>query len=114
MAAPHQYLAPDLLFPEIGNVIWKKVRRGELSAQEGRRLAADLTAVAVETLPARALMSDAVALAVVTGVTVYDAMYLALAIRLDTMLVTADDRLRRMLARHPAAAAHVTLVQAFR
>lgn len=67
----------------------------------------------VETVPSRALMSDAVALAVATGVTVYDATYLALAVRLDTVLITADERLRSALASHPAAASHVRLVQSF-
>jgi predicted nucleic acid-binding protein len=27
----HQYVAPDLLYAETANAIWKKVRRGELS-----------------------------------------------------------------------------------
>jgi predicted nucleic acid-binding protein len=31
-------------------------------------------------------------LAVTTGVTAYDALYLALAVRLETQVVTADDR----------------------
>ena len=113
LAATHQFLSPDLLFPEVGNVIWKKVRRGELTAEEGQRLAADISSVAVETISTRGLMIDAHALAVTTGLTVYDAMYLALAIRLKTDLVTADDRLSRTVAAHPMAATHVRLVQTF-
>jgi predicted nucleic acid-binding protein len=113
LTAPHQYLAPDLLFPEVGNVIWKKVRRGELTAREGGMLAADLTSVAVEAVASRVLLSDAVALAMATGLTVYDATYLALAVRLDTVLVTADERLGRAVAPDPVAAAHVRMVQTF-
>lgn len=109
----HQYLSPDLLFPEVGNVIWKKVRRGELTADEGHRLAADISRIAVETVPTRGLMIDAHALAITTGLTVYDAMYLALAVRLKTELVTADDRLGRIVSRHSMTAAHVRLVQTF-
>ena len=66
----HQYLSPDLLFPEVGNVIWKKVRRGELTAEEGQRLAADISRIAVETVSTRGLMIDAHALAITTGLTV--------------------------------------------
>ena len=113
LAATHQFLSPDLLFPEMGNAIWKKVRRGELTAEEGQRLAADISSVAVETVSTRGLMIDAHALAVTTGLTVHDAMYLALAIRLKTDLVTADDRLNRTVAAHPMAATHVRLVQTF-
>jgi len=94
LAGPHEYLSPDLLFPEVGNVLWKKVRRGELTAEQGERLAADISTVAVETVPARGLLVDAHALAVTTGLTVYDSMYLALAVRLKTELITADDRTR--------------------
>ena len=113
LAATHQFLSPDLLFPEVGNAIWKKVRRGELTAEEGRRLAADISSVAVETVSTRGLMIDGHALAVTTGLSVYDAMYLALAIRLKTDLVTADDRLSRTVAAHPMTATHVRLLQTF-
>jgi predicted nucleic acid-binding protein len=113
LSAPHEYFSPDLLFPEVGNVIWKKVRRGELTAEQGRRLAADISTVAVETVPTRGLLVDAYALAVTTGVTVYDAMYLALAVRLETEMITADERLARTMAAHPMTAVHVRLVQTF-
>ena len=113
LTATHQYVSPDLLFPEVGNVIWKKIRRGELTADEGQRLAVDISSVAIETVSTRGLMIDAHALAVATGLTVYDAMYLALAVRLKTELVTADDRLSRTVAAHPMTARHVRLIQTF-
>ena len=113
LATTHQYLSPDLLFPEVGNAIWKKVRRGELTADEGQRLAADVSSIAVETVSTRGLMIDAHALAITTGLTMYDAMYLTLAVRLKTELITADDRLSRTVSAHPMTAAHVRLVQTF-
>ena len=84
-----------------------------MTADEGQRLAVDLSTVAVDTVSTRGLLNDAHAVAVSTGVTVYDAMYLALAVRLKTQLITADDRLGRVLARHRMTAAHVRLVQTF-
>src|SRR6185503_15878993 len=68
----HQYVAPDLLFPEVGNAIWKRVRRGELTSDEGQRLISDMADVAVETIAARGLIGDAFAIATASGQTVYD------------------------------------------
>ncbi|HYB76772.1 MAG TPA: type II toxin-antitoxin system VapC family toxin [Candidatus Bathyarchaeia archaeon] len=110
----HDYIAPDLMFAETANAIWKKVDRGELSPQDGARLVADVDKVAVETVPCRALAEDAYALAVATRQTVYDAMYLALAVRLDTRMITADERLAGALGAVRPLAVHIATVQIFR
>ena len=106
----HQYVAPDLLFPEVGNAVWKRVRRGELTRDEGQRLISNLADVAVETISTRGLIGDAFAIATASGQTVYDSTYLALAVRLDTQLVTADQRLLNAASRYPALAAHICMV----
>lgn len=111
--ASHDYIAPDLVFPEAGNAIWKKVRRGELSPQDAQRLVHDLSAAGVEAVSMRALVSDAHALAVRAGITVYDATYLTLAVRLETQVVTGDDRFARKLAEHRLLAPHVRSVEDF-
>jgi predicted nucleic acid-binding protein len=111
--APHQYLAPDLLFPEVGNAIWKKARRGELTAKDAQRLVADFSRVAVDAIATRGLVADAYALAAATGRSVYDSTYVALAVRLETQLITADDRLEKALAAYPMIAAHVRTIQTF-
>jgi predicted nucleic acid-binding protein len=104
---PHDYIAPDLLFPETGNTVWKKVGRGELTPTEGQQLAADLSVIAVETVAMRGLLLDAHALALSTEITVYDATYLTLAIRLETQVITGDERFARRLADHAQLAPHV-------
>jgi predicted nucleic acid-binding protein len=109
----HEFLAPDLLFAEIANTIWKKVQRRELSQVQGLQLMKDFAGVAVHTVPCRALALDAYSLAIAAGCTAYDAMYLALAIRLNTQVITADERLARALAAIPATAPHIQTVQNF-
>jgi predicted nucleic acid-binding protein len=109
----HEYFAPDLLFAETANTIWKKIRRGELTVERGQQLVEDICRIAVETVPCRLLAEDAHGLAHATGRTVYDSMYLALAIRLKTRMITADGRLEAAIAKFPLAAAHIQLVQTF-
>ena len=113
LVLPHAYVAPDLLFAETANTLWKKIRRGELTARDGQRLVADIGRIAVEVVPCRALAEDAHALANATGRTVYDSMYIALAVRLGTRAITADDRLDAALKRIPGVADHIQLVQTF-
>ena len=60
---PHEYFAPDLLFAETANTIWKKIRRGELTTEQGRQLVDDIGRIAVETVPCRVLAVDASILA---------------------------------------------------
>lgn len=109
----HDYIAPDLLFPEVGNVVWKKVRRKELEETEGRQLVMDLAQVAVETVATRSLLQDGLALALTAGITVYDAMYLTLAVRLETEVITGDERFADKIAEHPVLVKHIRRVQDF-
>jgi len=109
----HDYLAPDLLFAEATNVIWKRMRRGQIAPRHAQQLAMDLETVAVETVPCRSLANEAYLLAAATGQNPYDALYVALALRLDTQVITADERLVNALSLIPTVAPHVTSLQHF-
>jgi len=111
--AAHDYVAPDLLFPEVGNVLWKKVRRKELAERDARQLIVDVAHVGIETVATRSVLEDALALALAAGVTVYDAIYLTLAIRLDTALITGDQRFVDTIAAHPVLVPHIRRLQDF-
>jgi predicted nucleic acid-binding protein len=106
-----QYVAPDLLFAHVGCVLWKKTRRGELSEEHARTLIRDLESLAVTSIPCRDLAADAHALSLATGQTVYDSIYVALALRLGTQLITADQRLAGALRAFPMLAPHVRFIQ---
>jgi predicted nucleic acid-binding protein len=109
----HQYAAPDLLFAETAHVLWKKARRGEISARSAKDLVDAICASDVESIPSRVLAADAQAMALVTGQTVYDALYLALAVRLDTRLITADERLHHAIQPFAILRPHVAHVASF-
>ena len=53
-------------------------------------------------------------LANATGRTVYDSLYLALAIRLKTRMLTADERLVAAVTALPMTTVHIQLVQTFK
>ena len=73
----------------------------------------DLAKVTVETVATRSLLEDALALALSSGITVYDALYLTLAVRLETEMITGDDRLADKIAEHPLLISHVRRLQDF-
>lgn len=105
-----RFAAPDIVFAEVGNTIWKRVRTGELDDVMATKMVSDIAAIAVHAVPSHALLEDAMGVAVGAAMTVYDAMYVALAVRLSTQLLTADERLYRVLSRVPALSQHLQLV----
>ena len=98
----HRLFAPDLLVAECANVLWKKTRRSELSADEARLAARLLERADVELVPMRPLLEPATALAIALDHPAYDCIYVALAEDLSCDLVTADQRLsaKAVLAGH--------------
>jgi predicted nucleic acid-binding protein len=85
--------APDLIYAEVGNVIWTRHQRSEIDEDEAGALAADLLRLPLSIAPAADLVEPALTLAMGTGRTVYDCIYLALAIKVDAVLISADRRL---------------------
>lgn len=90
--------APDLLFSETANILWKLVRRGEMTASRAIEIIEEVAAAPFITISNQSLAQDALDLAIATGLTSYDASYVALALRIDKILITADEKLVRKLA----------------
>lgn len=94
----HDLHVPDLIIPEFGNIIWKKIGRGELTVQQGRKIIDAFIEVPFSKYPASPLLKPALEGAARSGQTVYDWMYLALAVALDCAMVTADDKFYQALS----------------
>ena len=90
-------IAPDLLVAECANILWKKVRRGELLADEAGFGARLLQAADMELLPTRPLLENATLMAMELNHPAYDCLYLELATRHGCRLVTADEQLVKKL-----------------
>lgn len=95
---------PDFFFVEANNIVWKKVMRDDLAHDDADAIAATLLDLPFSLHPATRLLPAAYKLACETGRTVYDCLYLALAIELGGRMVTADRRLVNALASTPHAA----------
>ncbi len=99
----HELASPDLLFPELGNVLWKKARAGQLTRQETKRIVQALDQLPVAVYPSRLVLEGALEIALETGRGVFDSVYVALAVALECSLVTADERLVNAFAGGPLA-----------
>lgn len=81
-----------------------------MTRAESQLLVSDIEKIAVGTTPCRALANDAHALALITSRSVYDSMYVALALRLDTRVITADERFFHALQPFPHLAGSIELL----
>ena len=71
----HAVAAPDLLISECANIVWKKVRLGELTGPEATMAIRLLVRADIELVPARQLASRAVEWAILLDHSAYDCMY---------------------------------------
>jgi len=93
--------APDLLWAETGNILWKKWRRKELTSKEVSEILTDLRQYPLTILPTEPLCDLAWTFAQRFERSFYDSLYLALAVSESCPLVTADRRLFNALSAAP-------------
>ena len=95
--------APDLLYAETANVICKRHARREITPDEATALANDLLRLPIQIAPCGELVRPALALALQTGRSAYDCIYVALAVERKSVLVSGDQRLLNSLKNTPVA-----------
>ena len=96
---PDELHVPAVFFDlEIANVLWKKIQRAEISRADADLILAQLPLLPVTRHNEAALLAPAFDLASSAKRTVYDCLYLALAVQLGGRMVTADQRLYNSLA----------------
>jgi len=85
--------APDFVAIEVANVLWKKVRRGEMTASQAESALDSLPKFFDFLPPARQFVNRALQISIALDHPIYDCLYLACAERESTKLATADARL---------------------
>jgi predicted nucleic acid-binding protein len=94
-----ELLAPDLVYPEAGNILWKKQRLKELTHSEVEEITDAILSLPLTIEASKSLLPLAVDIAIAYGMTVYDASYLSLAKVYETTMITADRKLVEALAK---------------
>lgn len=95
-----RFLVPDLFWTEIGNIFWKAARLGRWTHKDAEDALRAIRDRRIPTVSTAMLVEDALSLGIAFGRTVYDSLYVALALTSKTHLVTADERLANALAAH--------------
>jgi len=91
-------IVPDLFWVEISNALWKSVRRRQLAVDDAITRISLLQETGITTIATEALLPEALRIASAYERTVYDSVYVALALESSMEMVTADERLANVLA----------------
>ena len=97
------FTVPGLFFAEVGNALWKRWSIGRLALDDLADTLEALNLVPFEVQPTRSLLRPGMAIAMRHRCTVYDSLYLALAVQQNTRMITADRRFYRAVAEGPLA-----------
>lgn len=98
LAGTTALLAPTLIVSEMCNAVWKRLRRGEITAAHADKIPELFGAVGMSLVADETLAGDALYIARRLDHPVYDCFYLALAEQRRATLVTADRRLAARVA----------------
>jgi predicted nucleic acid-binding protein len=93
-----QFLVPDLFWVEVANALWKAARRNEISPTNAALAISFLRDLDIATLPSMDILPQALDLAIRHVRTVYDSLYVVLALQSKSEMITADERLANALA----------------
>jgi predicted nucleic acid-binding protein len=84
--------APDLIYPEFANTVWKRINFYNLSPEEGVQIVRTFQRVPLEIVASKDFLEEAFSIAVQYKCTVYDALFLALSNKRSCQIITADRR----------------------
>ena len=105
-----ELIAPSLWLLEAANAIWRRTQRGEINDEEAKERRTELFNAPVTTATIEDDLLAAADLANVLGHPVYDCLYLAMAIRENTYVVTADSRFHAVVDQSPTLKGAVRLL----
>jgi len=93
-----EFIVPDVFWAELGNVLWRGTRQQRWRRDQAETVFADMKERDFDTVPSLILLPEALTIAFRYDRSVYDCLYVALAVESKTELITADERLANALA----------------
>jgi predicted nucleic acid-binding protein len=99
----YNLLVPDLFLAEFGSILWKKCRIGEITHADALTIFDALGRVPISTCRLEELIMPAFELATRMDRTIYDSIYLALAVSAKCRLLTADRKFYNAVSASPYA-----------
>lgn len=90
--------APAILMAEVGNMLWKRAVRGLIPAEDAASLLKGFVQIRLPLAPIENLANSALKLALRYHHSVYDGLYVALALAAQYDFITADERLFKTLS----------------
>jgi predicted nucleic acid-binding protein len=93
LRSEHQLLAPELIYIEVGGVLRKRLRAGEIQDATALNVLVMLQALRLDIHTMRPLIEAAWRVSTACQISFYNSVYLALAVARDAQVVTADRRL---------------------
>lgn len=90
LASDAECIAPDVIMVEVAAAVAKRYRRRELSLPDAKAALGNLGSMPVRLFPHATLLHDAIRLSLAHRHGLQDCLYLALALRLNCRLATAD------------------------
>jgi predicted nucleic acid-binding protein len=98
IARSRRLLTPDLLWAELGSALWARQRRRQILPQEARLMLRQLRALRITSYPLSPLLPAALDVAIALDHSLYDCVYVALAVAQGCPVVTADRRFHRAVS----------------
>ena len=92
------FLVPDLFWAEFANILWKSIRQERCTKLVFQVAFTSLKERKLTTIASSTLIELAFDIALSFDRTVYDSLYIALAVSANAQLVTADQRLANAVA----------------
>ena len=93
--------APDFFLMEMDSIFFKRIKRKEIKIPDAKQARTMLRRLPIKLHPFAPLLDSAWEISIMTGSSIYDSLYLALASALEGKLITADKRLVNIIHKGP-------------